>query len=450
MRKTVFGCLGAAAVAFALQLTVADVQAGFFNRCDPCEPAAFAPCDAAACDPCGPNIFNGCLPNGNGNGRGFFITGHLEGGLFANGHGNRSTYTGPGSTWANPARGHDYMSGNTDLLQNTRLTHPQMNQVYLSMGRAVNSGRGLDIGGTMDFAFGSDVYNVQSRGMEYGTGRAGGGRDAGRWGSGDYFSAIPQMYTEIAFDRWNVKAGKFYLPFGSSSFKSTDNFFYSWAPNKLITPTTGGGMLTTFKVNNRLSVISGWTNGLDQFGETSKDNAFLGGFDFSPTSRVNVRYVFAAGKDTYALGRSQGWERQEYFIHSLVTTTQLTNRLKYVFDWTYNQSKEWAGVRTNQYNYGLNNELIFQANNRWAFGTRFGMLRAAPLLEEMMGYPISAKAEWYTVSLGANWTPNRWLTVKPELRYDWTNKGDATQRSPFNYGVNTYQVSGGMSAVVSF
>jgi hypothetical protein len=63
----------------------------------------------------------------------------------------------------------------------------------------------------------------------------------------------------------------------------------------------------------------------------------------------------------------------------------------------------------------------------------------------------SGTAEWYTVCLGANWTPNKWLTVKPELRYDWfdNNKGRYSYYQ-FNDGTNTYQFSGGMSAVVKF
>jgi len=385
----------------------------------------------------------------------------MEAGFFANSHGNRSTYWLANNVSDNPyftypVRGADPWSGNTNLLQNNRLTGGQMNQVYLSMGRAVDGRRGLDIGGTIDFAWGSDVYKVQSRGLEFDTGRMGessadwwAGR--GRWGSGDYFSAFPQAFVEVAFDRWNVKGGKFYLPFGSTSFKSTDNFFYSWAPTKMITPTTGGGVLTTYTVNNRLSVISGWTNGLDQFGETSKDNAIIGGFDFSPSSRFNLRYTFAVGRNTY---EPHMWDadddRLQYFVNSLVTTVRLTNRLTLVSDWTYNQTRaKYDGEYVEGiYDYGFNNELIFQANSRWAFGTRFGMLR--PDWWEGQGAD-RRNQEWYTVSLGANWTPNQWLTVKPEVRYDWfSGKRGADNLTPFNGRTNSYQTSGGLSAVVSF
>jgi len=39
--------------------------------------------------------------------------------------------------------------------------------------------------------------------------------------------------------------------------------------------------------------------------------------------------------------------------------------------------------------------------------------------------------------------------VKPEVRYDWT-KGDGFADTMFNNERNTYQVSGGLSAIVKF
>jgi len=61
-------------------------------------------------------------------------------------------------------------------------------------------------------------------------------------------------------------------------------------------------------------------------------------------------------------------------------------------------------------------------------------------------------ADWYTVSLGANWTPNKWLTVKPEVRYDWTKNSVDSFNYKKGYPGDTKrdQLSGGMSAVVQF
>ena len=421
MKKIVFGCLGAAAVAFALQFTPANVQAHGF----------LAPCDAVACDPCAPcgDGSDGCAPVKAG---GWFLNGHIEAGFYANTHGNTSNYTNPGfgygpgfGTFVN--RGADYTTGNTGYLQNTRLTGAQVNQVYLSMGKAVDGSRGLDIGGTVDFTWGSDAYLTQARGMEFGAGHGINGTTEGRWGTGDYFASFAQAYVELAYKRWNFVAGKFYAPFGSDDYRSTNNFFYSWSLNNSINPQVGGGAYASYKVSDKLIAIGGWVMP-EEVGESSGNNALLGGLVWIPGKNFNLRYAFAAGENHYN-------GDVDYFTHSLTATTQLSKQLKYVFDWSYFQVDDVF------YTWGLNNELVYQLNKKWAFGTRFGMLHDG-ICNEI-----------YTVGVGANWTPNKWLVVKPEVRYDWAKTDDVATYglwTPFNSRANTYQLSGGMSAVVKF
>ena len=437
MRKIYFGCLGAAVVTLALQFAPAKVHAGLFSDCTPCEQLACEPCDAVECDPCAPN---GCAPVRAG---GWFLHGHMEAGFFANAHGAKSTYEYPGYPLvghANLGRGADGWSGNTDRLLNTRLTGGQVNQVYLSMGKAVDGRRGLDLGGKVDFTWGSDAYLTQARGLEWGAGH-GGGTTEGRWGTGDYFASFAQAYAEVAYGKWNVIAGKYAAPFGSSHYDGSHNFFYSWASTATIAPHVGGGAYATYKVNDRLSVTGGWVMP-EEIGESSENNAVLGGFDWTPTRNLKIHYAFAAGKNTYAHRAHPLGDKDEYFVQSLTANAQLSKRLEYVFDWTYlqNRGKTAGNIAHSVYTYGINNELIYRLNKKWAFGTRFGMLN-------------NDLCDWYTVGIGANWTPNKWLIVKPEVRYDWTDNpstcvfnladDNATLRS-------TYQLSGGMSAVVKF
>jgi len=375
----------------------------------------------------------------------------MEAGFFANGHG-RTNYYGPGSENAR-GRGADGRFGNTDHLLNTRLTGAQVNQVYLSMGKAVDGRRGLDIGGTVDFTWGSDAYIVQSKGLEFGTGH-GSAADGGRWGKGDYFASFAQAYVEAAYGDWNFIAGKFYAPFGSNPYRSDRNFFYSWTPTASIAPHVGGGAYASYKASKQLTLVGGWVMP-DEIGESSKNNAVLGGIIWAPSKNFNLLYAFAAGKNKYERNDFGGCPT-DLFVNSIVATTQISTKLKYVFEWTLlNASPEIAaGTKVHLAAYGFNNELIYQYNKRWAFGTRFGMLNLNDAFATTeRGY------DWYTVSLGANWTPNAWLTLKPEVRYDWV-KGDGDTVRVFNpdpnfgpdFGIprNTYQVSGGMSAVVKF
>ncbi|MCL2005071.1 MAG: porin [Planctomycetaceae bacterium] len=416
MKKTIFGCLGAAAVAFALQFTPANVQASFFGACDPCGEGFCGPCDDAwanPCDPCG--TFNGC---GTKAGK-WFLNGHIESGFFANSNGNTSTYGE--EPWDLLGRGADVNSGNSARLQNVRLTGAQINQVYVSMGRKVDGKRGLDLGGKLDFTWGSDAYQVQSGGMEQI------GED--RWGSGDYFAAFSQAYIELEYKRLNVKAGKYYAPLGIDSYLSTENFFYSWSSMNSMVPTTAGGVLATYKASDRFSLLGGWMMP-DEIGQSSKNNYLLGGFDWKlgRKNRVSIDYVFGVGKNTY------GENDFDAFIHTLKVKRNLSKRLSSTFAWTLVNENTSEGAQTATWS--LANEFIYKYNDRWSFGLRTGTVR-----DEM------ADLDWYSITLGSNWAPNKWLTVKPEIRYDWLENGETEQRLG---GGSNYQFSGGVSAVVKF
>jgi hypothetical protein len=340
-----------------------------------------------------------------------------------------------------PSHGADAVSGNTAFLQNTRLTGGQINQVYLSMGKSVDGRRGLDIGGTIDFTWGSDAFIVQAAGMENMTGMGGRPAEKARWGEGDYYSAFAQAYAEAEYGRLNVKAGKFLLPFGSSSYKSTDNFFYSWASTAYLTPLTGGGAYATYSLNNKWDVYGGWVmpESMGRYGSSqARNDAFFGGFSWTPNNRLNIRYTFVDGERTYK-NTPRSTEREEAFVHTLLVAYKINRKLTNVFEWTLYNDNFWYINDWNNYTaYGINNELIYQASGSWAFGLRTSLV-------DRWGM-----CEWYTVALGANWTPSKWLTVKPELRYDWVESDSYIYDTPFNTFTNSYQFSGGMSAVVKF
>lgn len=414
MRKFILGCLGVAAAAFALQAAPAEVSAGLFEECSPCaEILDCEPCDDAAdCDPCD-DVFCGKKS-------GWFFNGHIESGIWANEYGQNSVYSG--------ARhgGFDTYSGNTGLMYNTQHTGYQLNQMYFSAGKSVDGSRGWDLGGTVDFTFGTDARFTQAAGMEYAN-----GHDAYGWGTGDYYSSFAQAYFEAAYKKWNFKVGKFYAPFGSQSYKGVDNFFYSFTPAYGFLPSTATGAYATYTVNKKLSVFGGWVQP-DQFGEDSDNNAFLGGLTWKPTKRLKLDYTLALGKDeTYDI---------DYFVNAFVATYQITKKWEYVFDFslTNREVPGYTSERDHILDYAFNNELIYRLNKKWAFGARYG-------------YVNDKDYDWYwhSISLGANWTPNQWLVVKPELRYDVTNS-DWTFNAYPGSRPSDHQLSGGFSTIVKF
>jgi hypothetical protein len=432
MRKFIMGCLGVVTAIVVIQFALAEVKAGVFQDCSPCEEISECnPCDEVSCDPC--EAICGTKKSK------WFVNGYLEAGFFATEYGQKNVYypKTPGYSHNNVAYGNGgysfpFWGATYKPLQNVSNTGGQLNQLYLSVGKSVDGKHGWDFGGTVDFTFGTDAGLVQSAGLEY---SAGHGPDS--WGTGDYYSAFAQAYFEAAYKKWNVKVGKVYAPFGSNGYQSTSRFFYSLADTFAFVPATALGAYATYTVNDKLSVYGGWVQP-DQFGETSDNNAFLGGAIWQVSKRLNVHYALGIGKN------DQDNADTDYFVNSLVATYQLNKKWKYIFDWSL---ANYTAGATNDHTgtYGINNELIYQYNSKWAFGVRAGWV-----------HEYSSADNKYTFSVGANWTPTKWLLVKPELRYD--KYEDAT---PFNV-VNDAgwwrapefwkndQFSGGISAIVKF
>jgi hypothetical protein len=472
MKKFIMGCLGVVTAILVAQFALAEVKAGVIQDCNPCEEISECnPCDEVSCDPC--EAICGTKKSK------WFVTGFLEAGFFANEYGQKNLYYPKSSGYShnNVAYGNGGWSypvlGATDKpLQNVSNTGGQLNQLYVSVGKSVDGSHGWDFGGTVDFTFGTDAALVQSNGLEYGAGH---GNDS--WGTGDYYSAFAQAYFEAAYKKWNIKAGKFYAPFGSNGYTSTSRFFYSLADTFAFVPATATGAYATYSVNDKLAVYAGWVQP-DQFGETADDNAFLGGIVLQATKRLNLHYAFAIGRNTDQVVGSGYKNDINYFVNSLVATYKY-KKWTYIFDWSLQNANDdfdygplygenYGDEKGRQMWYGINNELIYQINSKWAVGFRAGWAHNGTSYHDedtdyTDGYFNWQKTNKYTFSVGANWTPTKWLLVKPELRYDKFEKGKGerstlgggsssytTANTYFDRGTKRDQLSGGVSAIVKF
>ncbi len=438
------GCLGVVAAIFVAHLALAEAKAGeCVTVCDPCAEVSCDPCAATCsdfdtscdpcdkicdlslqCDPCGPELF-GCKPKKSL----WFLSGHMEAGLFTNEYGRTNMYS-PAWNDMGPAP----WSGNTELLKNVHNSDAQLNQALINFGKKLSK-RGWDVGGQVTAMWGTDARFAQSAGMEYNAGH-------GTWNDGDYYTAVAQAFVEIGYNNVSVKAGKFWNPMGANPLDSTERFFYTLSDAFGLMPVTQSGILATWDVNKKLSVFGGWTSGTgdnyygisegDMFFDSSDNNAFLGGARYTFSKRLSLAYTALIGKDD-----RYNWDR-DYFVQSFIVGYKPGKRWDYTFEWTLRNEKDdwddhWGG-------YGINNELVYRINKRWAIGGRVEWIRY---------YGYDDGEDKYAFSIGANWTPRSWIVVRPELRYDKFE----TARPFYSKGYdkdNKDQLSGGFSAIVKF
>ena len=127
-------------------------------------------------------------------------------------------------------------------------------------------------------------------------------------------------------------------------------------------------------------------------------------------------------------------------LFSLVVQQKFFERWQYVIQWDYG-SEPAAGLPNPTTNgnptvaswYGLNQYLFRTINERWKAGLRFEWFR-----DENGSRVTDAgrTADYYELTAGLNWTPNKHVTLRPELRWDWTS---APGYYPFGDGTKSNQ-----------
>lgn len=366
--------------------------------------------------------------------------GNVEVGVYGNSHGSGNDYFhgGPGrtnaSTW-------DPMSANSWLLGPARQTGVQMNQAWLFFEKELDTSKGFDIGGRIDVLYGTDSVYGGSRGLDL-------DKHGDPWGEGDYMLTLPQLYAELGYRNFSVKLGKFGTPIGYEGVYASDRFFYSASYAFEPAPTSQTGALGTWNVSDSFSVFAGISCGFDEDGNSSffhdvDGGAALFGFDYDINKCWSIGYGGMLGKRNNAWG-VPGVDR-DFYYHSLIIKYVPNACWDYTFEWFLENSRTegvvpgTGGFRINEgvYTYGIHQQLVRKLNNRWAVGFRGEWAQ----YDRVNGWKDANLCE---LTFGANWTPCKNLLIRPEVRYDFSD------RRVFDDDSKKDQFGAGMSAIVKF
>ena len=397
-------------------------------------PAAVSPSDAAgnwadygsanpygSCGSCGGASCGACM-DCYGLGEPFRILGKHRSGIEAGGwvsvggHGNeyRARSNGP--------------LGFNDLGDGVNV-----HQLWFYAGKEADTeGCGWDWGARVDYVFGVDGPDTQAfRGTQWDLG----------WTDGDYGSAIPQVYAEIAIDYLTVKAGYFYTTIGYEVVQAPENFFYSHAYTQYyIEPFTHTGALATYDGFEDFTFYGGWTAGWDTaFEKIGDSNMFLGGVTYSPNEYASLTYMTSMGTlDSLAIGYG------EVYMHSIVMDLQLTDRL----EWVIQSDLHYRDGRRNDLAAGgVNQYLFYEVTDTVSFGGRFEWLHDR---EGAFVQPGLAAGNYYNLTGGINWKPHCNVVVRPEVRYDWFAGTYRPGGLPFDNNTKDEQFSLGFDVIVLF
>lgn len=340
-------------------------------------------------------------------------------------------------------------NSNSPISFNDRVNEFQLNQLNLFIEKAVNKGDAWDFGGRVDFMFGTDSRKTQAAGWDNRLIPRNTGAAPGE-GERFYDVAFPQAYAEIYAPFGNgitAKIGHFYTIIGYEVVTSPDNFFYSHAYTMLYgEPFTHTGALLSYDVNNNISVTGGAVMGWDNFREEPGAWNFLGGVTFTTDD----------ADTSLALAMISGDQDQSAALnttmYSVVLQHNFTESFHYVLQHDFGVAQRGAQDGSDADWYGINNYLTYDINDQLAAGLRAEWFRDAKgvrtsITDSATG-TMNVGGSYYGITAGLNYSPNSWLKLRPEVRYDWFDANGVAQA--FDGGTENDQIAVSMDMIVTF
>jgi hypothetical protein len=376
---------------------------------------------------------------------------------------------------------------NGPITFNDRNWQGQMNQLYLVNEKVLDTeDGGLDWGGRVDLLYGTDYVYTTARGLD---GNLLNQTVPGQpsWGNRYYGLALPQLYGEVGYDKHAVKFGHFYTIIGYEVVPAIGNFFYTHAYTMQYgEPFTHTGILDTWKADDQMTVYAGITNGWDNFSDPmgilgpisnpgypgyNSNAAFLGGVTFKNSDETQALTMTTSSGNELA-NPYTGTAVGNRSILSTVYTNELSDKVTYVFQndngWQFNAGTPNtlnAGQPGTAQWYGINQYLFYNFTESVVGGMRFEWFRDNngyrvfnPIRNSIFGGPVGSgyQGNFWQVTWGLNWKPNRNWIIRPELRYDWYSPDKANGALPFGNlnglsGGDQYgQLYGGCDAIWQF
>lgn len=339
---------------------------------------------------------------------------------------------------------------NAPLYYNDRNGEVVMNQLYLALGRRVDTKRGRwDWGGRIDLLYGSDYYYTSSLGLETRrydifTGQttldplmAQSHWNANRGHRRDrtaqlYGLSLPQAYGELFVPIGNgvtFRAGHFYADMGLESAMAPSNFFYSHSYGFMYgAPVTLSGVTAQTKLGKNLTATVGATQGWNIWDSPTDHWSGLAGLNWqSRDKRTSLSFMLLSGADTL-----RGSDNRTNY--TLTFTQRIGKKWSYALEHSFGYEKGgklsypdfMTEVRGPARWFSVAQYLQWDIHEKFALALRGewfrddGHSRIQKGAVSSPSWNLTGK-DYFELTLGANWKPTRYITIRPEIRYDWSN-----------------------------
>jgi hypothetical protein len=322
---------------------------------------------------------------------------------------------------------------NTPVTFNDRTSEFQLNQLNFFLEKSINvQSKAWDFGGRVDFMFGTDTRYTQATGWDN---QLISPRDL-RF----YDLAIPQAYVEVfaPFGKGvTAKIGHFYTLLGNESVMATNNFFYSHTYTMQYgEPFTHTGALFNYALNDNFTINAGSVAGWDNVRENLANWNFLGGLTWAndeATTSIAWSVISGDVDDVTSENRT---------VSALVFSHNVTDKLQYVFQHDFGYQQKASSSGKDAFWYDINQYVFYELTETLSAGFRGEWFRDANGVRLLAGN----KDDYFALTGGINWKPLQWLTLRPEIRYDWVN----TKANVFDTQTRKNQLNFAVDVVIEF
>jgi hypothetical protein len=237
-----------------------------------------------------------------------------------------------------------------------------------------------------------------------------------------------QFYGEAYFPHvgrgLDLKVGRFFAQFGYESIDTTQNPFVSRSYNFIYDPFTHTGVLTTLKLTDAWSVQNGVVMGSDVFIDPAANPTYIGSVKWAPpTGRDSVTFAVVLGNGRF--DQTESFHNPEIF--DLVFTHKFSDRCNYALDALY-------GFTTNVPDVGFANWWATVHYLSYALTPEVTAVGRLEFFDDVQGQRTGFAGLYVAPTVGVNFKPTKYVTVRPEVRYDYN-----TESRPFEnkHGVAT-------------
>ncbi|MDB5306500.1 MAG: hypothetical protein JWO38_702 [Gemmataceae bacterium] len=362
---------------------------------------------------------------------------------------NRTAISGwfEGSYTASTVNHNAGSGGNSPVVWNDRANRFLLQQAWFRLDRSVVTSGTTDItwGYRVDVLSGTDYRFTQQRGLF--NSQLESSRGLQNLYGVDPLQFYANMYIPTLFEGTDVRAGRLYTPFGYESLEAISTPFasrsyaFNWSP-----PFTHMGIMVSPTFNKQWSGRFMLANGNDVWiGNPAEEMRAVGAITWTSLSKADsATFGFSLGRGKFNAGspfapstlgeQNEPAGRNNLNVLDLVYTHIFNPKLNYamevIYGWQSNVPANVPGgiVRLDADEGTAHWGSVVQYLN-WNFAPWGTQITRVEMFDDFNGQRTGFVGFYQAVTVGAQIRPYKWMTVRPEIRYD--HNGYST---PFNNG----------------